>query len=145
MNDALLALPKSEFVYERTVRFQDIDAAGIVFFARFFEYFHDAYVEFLAGTAADLGDVLAAKAWAAPLVHAEADFVRALRFGDRIGVEVAASKRSSKSATVHYRVWSGDDVAAVGRTVHVAVDTTTFESMALPSAFVEALGRLPTL
>ena len=45
--DDLLAAPAG-FTHRMLARFQDVDAAGIVFFARIFDYFHDAYVAFFA-------------------------------------------------------------------------------------------------
>ena len=39
----LLAAPAG-FTHHLPARFQDCDAAGIVFYARVFDYFHDAYV-----------------------------------------------------------------------------------------------------
>lgn len=142
--DALLAAEKTSFAYRRTVRFQDVDAAGIIFFARYFEYFHDAYVEFLDDTAAALPAALAARTWAAPLVHAEADFLKPLRFGDSIEVELAAAEIGDKRAVVRYRVWRDEDVVALGETVHVSIDPARFAATPLDPTFRAALERLPT-
>ncbi len=140
--DALLAAEKTPFAYGRTVRFQDIDAAGIIFFARYFEYFHDAYAEFLADTEAALPAALRAKAWAAPLVHAEADFLKPLRFGDPIEVELAEAELAEKRAVVRYRVWRGDEVVAIGETVHVSIDPKAFVATPLDPAYRRALERI---
>lgn len=65
------------------VRFQDVDAAGVVFFARYFDLVHDAYAAFLESRGHPLASMFATPAWILPLRHAEADYLRPLRLGDR--------------------------------------------------------------
>src|SRR5690606_35065652 len=81
----------SAFSAEVAVKFQDVDAAGIVFFARFFDYVHGAYEGFLTASGSPLPDVLREKSWAAPLRHAEADYLRPARYGDILLVELVAA------------------------------------------------------
>ena len=45
------------------VPFQDIDAAGIVFFARIFDYFHNAFVAHLRARGVSLPEVIAGGEW----------------------------------------------------------------------------------
>lgn len=142
------------FYHPYRVLFQDIDAAGIVFFARFFEIFHDAYVEALRAGGCDLVTVLKEKQWAAPLVSAHADYRRPLRFGDEVVVEVAAvvpavasegdpsKANSQRNIVVTYRVVAKNDstqVYATGRTEHATVDLATFKRIAVPAVLQKAL------
>src|SRR5512145_2250396 len=76
--------PPESFAVERDVRFQDVDAAGIVFYPRVLEYFSDAFVAFLTANGTRLAEVLRERRWGAPLRHAEADYFKPLRYGDRI-------------------------------------------------------------
>jgi 1,4-dihydroxy-2-naphthoyl-CoA hydrolase len=115
-------------VQARVVRFQDVDAAGIVFYPRILEYFHDAHVEFLAAGGCPLHEAIAQRRWAAPLSHAEADFFKAMRFGDPIRVAVVAARIEGTDGAMGFRVEkAGGEVAAVGYTTHVFVDFTTFK------------------
>lgn len=126
----------------RVVRFQDVDAAGIVFFARLFEYFHDAYVGALARGGVDLAAELARGAFGLPLAHAEADFLGPMRFGDPLRVAVLGARLGDTSACVGHRIASPDGrPLALGQTVHVAIDRGTFRPMALPAGVRRALGR----
>ena len=125
------------------VLFQHVDAAGIVFFGRMFEYFHDAYVATLADAGHPLPDVLAEKRWLAPLVHAEADYLSPLRFGDTVDARVVRALVKGSKLVVGYRVSVGDRVAAVGHTVHIFCDMDTLERVDMPSdlaAYFRALG-----
>src|SRR5688500_10530099 len=72
------------FHHSVTARFSEIDRAGIVFFGRYFEYCHAAFEELLARMFGDLEQSFAAGLWTMPLVHAEADFARPVRLGDRL-------------------------------------------------------------
>lgn len=125
-----------DFIYttRRTVRFQDVDAAGTIYFPRILEYFADAYVELLVHRAGlDVPKLLRDKKWAAPLAHAEADFLRPLFFGDVVDVDVVALKVGKTSATFGHRLRDGSGKAAsIGHTVHVFVDPTTFQPIAVP-------------
>jgi YbgC/YbaW family acyl-CoA thioester hydrolase len=122
------------------VRFQDIDAAGVAFFAWIFEYFHDAYVGLLASRGLPLHEALAQRRWAAPLAHAEADFSRPLRFGGDYTIEITAVQLGETSMTVSYVIRGASGAThASGKTVHVFVDLATMKPQAIPADVRAAL------
>jgi YbgC/YbaW family acyl-CoA thioester hydrolase len=125
------------------VRFQDIDAAGIAFFATAFELFHDAYVEGLRAHGVELARVLDEGRWGAPITHAEAKFRRPMRFGDALLVEVNGAL-SERDLTVRYRVRSASDPSieqVVGSTTHAFIDRASFARCAIPPEITRAFGR----
>jgi YbgC/YbaW family acyl-CoA thioester hydrolase len=131
------------FEHRTRVRFQDVDAAGIVFFARVFDLFHDAYVEALRAGGVELSSVLAANVWAAPLTSCDAQFRRPLRFGDEITVELRA-ELVERDLIVRYRVRSSRDRAATlatGSTKHAFVDCATFARIDPPAEVRAALAH----
>ena len=113
------------FVYPTRVRFQDVDAATVVFFPRVFEYFHDAYVAFLAERRLALPEILEKAEWGLPIRHAEADYMAPLRFGDAIEVAIVGKWTEEHGFTLYYRLLrldaGGPVLAALGETRHVAV------------------------
>ena len=121
------------------MRFQDVDAAGLVFYARFFDYFHDAYVSFLRERGAPLEAALQDGSWVAPLRGAEAEYLRPLRFGDAIEVSIAEVRLEETEYTIGYRVVTGGEAACVGRTRHVSVDPETFRRCRVPEPLRIAL------
>jgi 1,4-dihydroxy-2-naphthoyl-CoA hydrolase len=125
---------------ERIVAFQDVDAAGIVFFARVFDYFHDAYVAFLRARGVPLETALQDGSWVAPLRHAAADYRRPLRFGDPITISLVRIDLEETEYRVVYRIETSDGLACEGETVHVSVDPTTFRRSAIPDGLQRALG-----
>lgn len=122
------------------VRFQDIDAAGIAFYGRVFDYFHDAYVACLAQRGAPLHEALATRSWSAPLVHAEADYKLPLRFGGEYRIEIAQATLSNRSYTLRYRITGADGrLHAEGATVHVCIDLDSGQPRPIPDALRAAL------
>lgn len=124
----------------RPVRFQDIDAAGIIYFARVLEYFHDAFVSFLALRGIDLPGILRDGAFGMPLGHAEADYLGPMRFGDEVVVEIVQLSLSERSLLIGYRARSTTErVLAIGQAVHVCIDRQTFRSIAIPTELRDKL------
>jgi YbgC/YbaW family acyl-CoA thioester hydrolase len=128
------------FAETRRVRFQDVDAAGIVFYPRVLEYFSDAYMAWLHEAAIDIPRTLELGEIAFPLVHAEADYLRPLRFGDTISVEIAATKVGETSFTIGYRIRTATGrVASIGQTAHVCIDRATFRACPIPEELMSLL------
>jgi len=143
--EELLAAPAGAFRWEFAVRLQDVDAAGIVFFARIFEYFHDSLMDYLEQHGVSMPRWLADGVVLAPIKHAEADYIAPLRFGDRMAVELCRGWVGETETIVGYRIVFADGgrPAAVGQTHHVCVDRAGAARAALPPPFADALRRLP--
>ena len=129
------------FIDRRAIRFQDIDAAGIIFYPRVLEMFHDAYGAFLAFAGSPLAEVVKAGKWIAPVRHAEADYFKPLRFGDEVDVEICRAHVAETEATLGYRVVrsGGGEVCVVGQVVHTFVECATFTRTAMPESVSRAL------
>jgi len=129
--------------YEHVVRFQDVDAAGIVFFPKILEYFHDAYVAFLRAEGIPLEEAMAAKRWAAPIRSSEAHFLRPLRFGDPVTTALVRVRLSGSDLEIGYRTaHSGGEAAAVGVTRAVFVDWATFKRAEPPEDVRKVFARV---
>jgi YbgC/YbaW family acyl-CoA thioester hydrolase len=138
-----LARPQA-FAENRSIRFQDIDAAGIIFYPRILEMFHDAYAAFLAFAGTPLPEVMRAGTWLAPVRHAEADYFKPLRFGDPVRVEICRAHLFETEATLGYRVarTEGGEVCVVGQVVHTFVERATFKRTPIPALVRSALERI---
>jgi YbgC/YbaW family acyl-CoA thioester hydrolase len=130
------------FTHEITVRFHEVDRAGIVFFGRIFEYCHVAFEEILR--AMELTSVFERENWGMPLVHAEADFKRPMRMGDRIAIVTTIERRTGGSLTFAFEVLGAEDrqLRASVRHVHAFVALDTMEPTAFPPSLDEGLTRL---
>lgn len=119
---------------ERPIRFQDVDAAGTIYYARVFEYFGDVYVRMLAESGLDMPTSLVRRESATPLAHAEAQYLAPLVFGDRVTVKLVLARVGKTSTSYAYRIEKGDVVAVIGQTVNVWIDPKTFAPMAVPES-----------
>jgi 4-hydroxybenzoyl-CoA thioesterase len=122
------------FTYSLPVRFADVDHAGIVYYPRFFHYFHVAFEELwrtrMGGHA--YRDLLDNEHVGFPAVRAECDFHAPLRFGDVADVELAISKLGGKSIEFRYIVSSAGKRCAEGRVTCAVVDLSQFRAIAIP-------------
>ena len=132
--DELKLRPPSAFAEQRAIRFQDVDAAGIIFYPRLLEYFHDTYVSFLSAVGTPLPEVLKSGRWISPVRHAEADYFRPLRFGDAVEVALVRAHVEPTEVTLGYRVARSDsgEVAVVGQVVHTFLDAASFQRTEIP-------------
>ena len=128
------------FSVDRSVAFQDVDAAGLVFFVRFFEYCHDTFFAFMASRGISMPEVLARGTWGCPVAHAEADYAIPLRFGDRFTVEITELTFGTTSLRASYRVTNPRDMnVCTANIVHVFIDRHTLRPQPPPEAVREAL------
>lgn len=139
--ETLLEAPEALFTQTREVKFQEVDAAGTIYFPRVLEYFGDAYMGMLARSGLDVPAEIGRRQWFAPLAHAEADYLAPMRHGDRVRVEVVRTELGRSSAVIGYRIRGEHDdaVRAIGQTVHVFVDGERFEPMDIPALARQAL------
>ncbi|MFC1746952.1 acyl-CoA thioesterase [Candidatus Neomarinimicrobiota bacterium] len=121
------------YQYAHTVGFSEVDAAGIVFFSRFFEIAHRALESFFHSLDLPFATVMREDRWAFPLVHAGADFHNPARLGDTLGINLTLDKLSKSSFTVRYEIQSGDSrPLATVRTAHVWLAVATFSKASIP-------------
>jgi 1,4-dihydroxy-2-naphthoyl-CoA hydrolase len=139
----LSAAPAAAAPHAHLVRFQDVDAAGIVFFPRILEYFHDAYLAFLRAEGAPLEEALGSKRWAAPIKSSEAQFLRPLRFGDAVSTALVRARLTGSDLEMGFRTsLQGGEAAAVGVIRAVFIDWTTFKRAAPPEDVRQLFKRI---
>jgi 4-hydroxybenzoyl-CoA thioesterase len=122
------------FVFERHVRFDEVDAAQILFFARFFNYAHDAMEAFFGQLPGGYVHLINDRKIGLPAVHVESDFKSPLRFGDVARIEVVVLRIGRSSCSFQHTMSRTRDGASVAVVNHVcaAVDLTTMKSVPLP-------------
>jgi 1,4-dihydroxy-2-naphthoyl-CoA hydrolase len=130
------------YQYRITIPFQDIDAAGIVFFAHLFRYAHEAYEHFMSDQGHSLADILRNGDFLLPVVHAEADYRRPLRHNESVIIEVSVKQLGDSSFTLEYHCLdTAGELRAELQTVHVALDATSRKPIAIPAALCASLTR----
>lgn len=124
------------------VRFGDEDHAQIVYYPRFFHIFHTAFEDFFDQQGHPYRACLdEGVGW--PAVHAEADYLRQVRFGDELVIAVSIDKIGRSSATFRYvGTKRGDDGPAVTAKIVVAcIDMETMRSQEIPAKYRTLFGQ----
>ncbi|MEG3977182.1 thioesterase family protein [Microcoleus sp. herbarium8] len=116
------------FTYNRTVRFQDTDAAGVVYFANVLAMCHEAYEASLAASGINLKAFFSNREAALPVIHATVDFYRPMFAGDLLIIQLTPKQIAGDEFEIAYQVFSGEVAgrsAAKALTKHVCIDAVT--------------------
>jgi 4-hydroxybenzoyl-CoA thioesterase len=134
------------FTYATPVRFADVDHAGIVYYPRFFHFFHVAFEELWRARIGPkaYSDIIDNQRIGFPAVRAECDFKAPLKFGDTAEIEVSIPRLGAKSITFRYRIFRSGDRAlcAEGQVITAVVDLAKFVAVAVPEHVEDMLKDL---
>ncbi|HXV13934.1 MAG TPA: thioesterase family protein [Candidatus Krumholzibacteria bacterium] len=122
------------FSAEFSVRFGEIDQARVVYYPRFFHYFHQAFEEWFAGAlGVSYPDLVLKENIGFPSVRVETEFLKPLRYGDRIRVDLELLEIGTTSITVGYTLVRLTDGAVSARATikNVAINNDTFAPVAI--------------
>lgn len=113
------------FEFPFQVGFGHCDPAGIVYFPRLFDVFHQTMEAWFGHLGFPYAPLIMKTRVGFPAVHSEADFRRPCVFGDDLVVCLSVGKLGATSLTLDYRVHGrGDpeDLRLTGRTVCAVMD-----------------------
>ncbi|MBD2528527.1 acyl-CoA thioesterase [Nostoc flagelliforme FACHB-838] len=127
------------FTYNRTVRFQDTDAAGVVYFANVLGICHEAYEESLEASGINLKDFFTNPSVAFPIVHASVDFLRPMFGGDKLLISLIPQKISVDKFEITYEIRVAEVVVAKAITRHVCIDASSRSKQELPDEIIQWL------
>jgi 1,4-dihydroxy-2-naphthoyl-CoA hydrolase len=129
------------FTYQRQIRFQDTDAAGVVYFANVLAMCHEAYEASLIASGIDLKPFFTTPSAAIPIVHANVDFLRPMFCGDRILIELTPKRLDVDTFEINYqlRATAKESLLAKALTKHICIDAITRKRQDLPAAIVQWL------
>jgi 1,4-dihydroxy-2-naphthoyl-CoA hydrolase len=123
------------FIYHRTIRFQDTDAAGVVYFANVLSLCHEAYESSLTTAGIEVRSFFRGKEFAVPIVHASIDFFKPLYVGDLVSIQLIAQQSNESEFEIQYEVLQ-EKVTGKALTKHVCIDSHTRARKSLPSELV---------
>lgn len=140
------------FLYSRTVRFQDTDAAGVVYFANVMSICHEAYEASLAASGIDLNSFFCYPKIAIPITHVTVDFMRPMFCGDSLEVHVNPKQLKEDEFEIQYEVFSVEKVVeeitklqeictARAFSKHVCIDAVNRVRTHLPQSVMHWLER----
>ena len=120
------------FVFLRPVRFADVDAARIVFFARYLEYCHDALEALFAPLPGGYSAMINDRDVGVPSVRIEVDYRAPLRYGDTARICVQVEQVGTTSCTFRYDMYRAADGTKAASVRHVVVHADLQKLAKLP-------------
>ena len=122
------------FTYARKIRFQDTDAAGVVYFANVLARCHEAYEESLSTSGINLKSFFRNSTSAIPIVHADVDFFRPLFCGEQISIHLKTKCLEDRFEVI-YEVVALETNKLVAKvvTTHVCIDPISRSRQDLPN------------
>jgi 4-hydroxybenzoyl-CoA thioesterase len=118
---------------ERRVRFEEVDAAGIVFFGAFSGYAHEAMEGFFDQVEGGYAGLINRRRIGFPAVRLEVDFLAPLRYGDTLSIATSVARLGTRSATLAYEMRSARIECARIRHTVVITDLERMKSTDMPS------------
>lgn len=119
------------FRWPLRIRFVDTDASGRIHYTALLRHFEAAEIEFFHHIGLPY-DHIEDREVSLPRVHAEADYLAALTFDDKVEIEVSVERVGEKSYTLAFRVFLGETLAGKGKLVIACMDRATQRSRPLP-------------
>ncbi len=122
----------NKFVFRRQIRFGECDQAGIVYYPRYTDMFHEVtedwwqwalHIEFNSMIRAGIG-------W--PLVHLGTDFRRENRAGDFVDFEFSVKNIGTRSLETQILCFRDGDLSIEANLIQVMLDTRNHRALAIP-------------
>jgi 1,4-dihydroxy-2-naphthoyl-CoA hydrolase len=132
------------YVYQRTIRLQDTDAAGVVYFANLLSICHEAYEASLIAAGIDLRAFFHSDL-AIPIVHAEIDYFQPLFCGETYQITVIPVvlgdqlPRPRDKFKIQYDLRQAEQLVGRASTVHLCIDAASRSRQPLPPAIEQWL------
>lgn len=121
-------------VYERLIRFEDVDPAGIVYFGKHLTFAHEAMEEFFSALPGGYPELVMRRQVGFPAVDVRVQYHQPLRMGDRIRVEMTVQRLGRRSVTFHYAMKMVGTGVLAAEVTHIVVvsDLSALKSSEMP-------------
>ena len=113
----------AQYDYHTKVYYKDIDQMGVVYYARYFEFFEQARTEFLKDIGIVVTDIENI-GYFLPVISATCDYKEGAKFEDEIIVSTSINQVPKARMKIDYEVYRKKDkrLLVVGHTVHGFID-----------------------
>jgi 4-hydroxybenzoyl-CoA thioesterase len=108
---------------ERAVRFEEVDAAGLLFFALFAAYAHEAMAALFDALEGGYPGLILRRRIGLPAVAMTSEFKAPLRFGDVAKIDARVARLGNRSAVLSYEFRRASDGVLAATMSHTVVST----------------------
>lgn len=122
-----------KFISINKVRMHDTDMAGILYFARQFRFVHDALEDLFESEGYKFEDLFQDYNFIFVIVHAESDYIKPIKVGDKLEVHLSIEKMGDSSVILLYEIYrDGQELVGTAKTVHVCLERIARIKMSIP-------------
>jgi 4-hydroxybenzoyl-CoA thioesterase len=130
-----------KFRHETVIRFAHVDAAGIVFYPRYFELLNAAVEDWFAAMGRDFATLHLDQRIGTPTVALECQFIAPGRLGDPLSIDIAVERVGTSSCRFAFAMHSDGTARLNGIATLVCINLGTGKSRAWPSDIAAAMQR----
>lgn len=138
-----ISAPPGRFRISETVRWSDVDLAGIIFYGSYVRFFEIAETELFRAAGLPFSRLFEQFDFWLPRAALHFEFRRPARLDDRLEIEMWVSRTGTSSLRLQFEVYKGTaerELTAEGYAVLVAVRREDLKPIPLPPEVVAALG-----
>jgi 4-hydroxybenzoyl-CoA thioesterase len=136
--------PATTFTSDFAVRFGDVDRARVMYYPRFFHLFHQTFEDWFGGAlGVPYPQVVDNENLGFPTVKVETEFLKPLRYGDRVRVVLELVAIGAGSLTLTYTAvrLSDGEVAARATVKKATIENDTFRPVTIDDVWRERFER----
>lgn len=127
-----------QFMYCRMIRFDETDAAGVVYFANILTLCHEAYEASLVAAGVNIRVFFGGGSLAVPVIHASVDFRRPLHCGDQVAIALTPCPLDDTTFEIRYCLSNAEQkTVATALTRHLCIDGTSRQRHPLSPELVQ--------
>ena len=129
------------FTYRAKVYYKDVDKMGVVYYARYFEYFEAARTELLQSISLDV-TTIENEGYYLPVITSHCDYKSGANFEDELLVKLAINKPPKSTMKIDYEVYrsSNEELLVTGYTIHAFTDQSG-KAVKPPKRLLEAIQK----
>ena len=129
------------FTYRAKVYYKDVDKMGVVYYARYFEYFEAARTELLQSISLDV-TTIENEGYYLPVITSHCDYKSGANFEDELLVKLAINKPPKSTMKIDYEVYrsSNEELLVTGYTIHAFTDQSG-KAVKPPKRLLEAIHK----
>ena len=130
-----------KYTYRTKVYYKDVDKMGVVYYARYFEYFEAARTELLQSISLDV-TTIENEGYFLPVITSYCDYKSGANFEDELLVKLAINKPPKSTMKIDYEVYrsSNKELLVTGYTIHAFIDQSG-KAVKPPKRLLEAIQK----
>ena len=130
-----------KYTYRTKVYYKDVDKMGVVYYARYFEYFEAARTELLQSISLDV-TTIENEGYYLPVITSHCDYKSGANFEDELLVKLAINKPPKSTMKIDYEVYrsSNEELLVSGYTIHAFTDQSG-KAVKPPKRLLEAIQK----